>query len=65
MNDLDRQAHWQSVYATKPERELSRFQEDPAPSLDLIAEPLSRPTRASLTSEAAPHAWWIVCWSGV
>ncbi|MCK1453567.1 class I SAM-dependent methyltransferase [Bradyrhizobium sp. 35] len=38
MNDLDRQAHWQSVYATKAEREVSWFQEDPAPSLDLIAE---------------------------
>ncbi|MCK1497815.1 class I SAM-dependent methyltransferase [Bradyrhizobium sp. 188] len=38
MNDLDRQAHWQSVYATKAEREVSWFQEDPAPSLDLITE---------------------------
>ncbi|WP_063994910.1 class I SAM-dependent methyltransferase [Bradyrhizobium sp.] len=38
MDDLDRQAHWQSVYATKAEREVSWFQEDPAPSLDLIAE---------------------------
>ncbi|GLH76538.1 hypothetical protein SSBR45G_14460 [Bradyrhizobium sp. SSBR45G] len=38
MNELDRQAHWQSVYATKAEREVSWFQEDPAPSLDLIAE---------------------------
>jgi SAM-dependent methyltransferase len=38
MNETDRQAHWQNVYATKAEREVSWFQEDPAPSLDLIAE---------------------------
>ncbi|MET4445950.1 SAM-dependent methyltransferase [Bradyrhizobium sp. GM2.2] len=38
MNDVDRQAHWQSVYATKAEREVSWFQENPAPSLDLVAE---------------------------
>ena len=37
MNDADRQAHWQNVYATKVEKEVSWFQENPAPSLDLIA----------------------------
>jgi SAM-dependent methyltransferase len=37
MNNTDRQAHWQNVYATKAEREVSWFQENPAPSLDLIA----------------------------
>ena len=31
------QAHWQNVYQTKGEREVSWFQEDPAPSLELIA----------------------------
>src|SRR3954469_10748584 len=36
MNRTDRQAHWQSVYATKAEQEVSWFQENPAPSLDLI-----------------------------
>lgn len=37
MNDTDRQAHWQNVYATKVEKEVSWYQENPAPSLDLIA----------------------------
>lgn len=30
-------AHWEIVYETKAEREVSWFQENPAPSLDLIA----------------------------
>ncbi|MFT6669862.1 MAG: 2-polyprenyl-3-methyl-5-hydroxy-6-metoxy-1,4-benzoquinol methylase [Afipia broomeae] len=37
MNNTDRQAHWQNVYATKAEKEVSWFQENPAPSLDLVA----------------------------
>ena len=37
INNTDRQAHWQNVYATKAEKEVSWFQENPAPSLDLIA----------------------------
>jgi 2-polyprenyl-3-methyl-5-hydroxy-6-metoxy-1,4-benzoquinol methylase len=37
MNNTNRQAHWQSVYATKAEKEVSWFQEKPVPSLDLIA----------------------------
>ncbi|CAN5503498.1 class I SAM-dependent methyltransferase [soil metagenome] len=37
MNNTDRQAHWQKVYAVKAEKEVSWFQENPAPSLDLIA----------------------------
>jgi SAM-dependent methyltransferase len=37
VNETGRQAHWQNVYATKAEREVSWFQENPAPSLDLIA----------------------------
>lgn len=32
----DRQNHWDNVYATKAENEVSWFQESPAPSLDLI-----------------------------
>ena len=32
-----RQSHWDHVYATKSERAVSWFQEDPAPSLALIA----------------------------
>src|SRR5258708_39342785 len=37
MNNSDRQAHWQNVYATKSEKQVSWYQENPAPSLDLIA----------------------------
>jgi 2-polyprenyl-3-methyl-5-hydroxy-6-metoxy-1,4-benzoquinol methylase len=37
MSDMDRQAHWENVYTTKGEREVSWFQENPAPSLELIA----------------------------
>ena len=37
MNNTDRQAHWQNVYATKAEKEVSWFQENPVPSLELIA----------------------------
>ena len=41
MNDLSRRAHWENVYTTKSENEVSWFQENPAPSLELIdlAEP--------------------------
>jgi len=37
MNGVSRKSHWENVYATKGEREVSWFQEDPAPSLELIA----------------------------
>lgn len=37
MIEIDRLTHWQNVYATKSEKEVSWFQEDPAASLDLIA----------------------------
>ena len=37
MSDISRQAHWENVYTTKGEKEVSWFQEDPAPSLELIA----------------------------
>jgi SAM-dependent methyltransferase len=37
MGDVGRRAHWQNVYTTKSEREVSWFQENPAPSLELIA----------------------------
>jgi hypothetical protein len=32
------QAHWQNVYTKKGENEVSWFQENPAPSLELIAQ---------------------------
>jgi trans-aconitate methyltransferase len=42
MNDVSRRAHWENVYITKSENEVSWFQENPAPSLELID--LARPT---------------------
>src|SRR5436309_701957 len=38
MQSESRQAHWQNVYARKGENEVSWFQENPAPSLELIAQ---------------------------
>lgn len=46
MNETDRQTHWQNVYGTKAESEVSWFQENPAPSLDLIVA-------AGISSDAA------------
>ena len=37
MGGISSKAHWENVYATKGEREVSWFQDNPAPSLDLIA----------------------------
>src|SRR5450756_2130073 len=37
MSDVSRQAHWENVYTTKGEKEVSWFQENPALSLELIA----------------------------
>jgi trans-aconitate methyltransferase len=36
MSDQHRQAHWQGVYASKGEAEVSWFQESPASSLEMI-----------------------------
>jgi hypothetical protein len=41
MSDTIRKAHWETVYTTKSEDEVSWFQENPAPSLELID--LARP----------------------
>jgi SAM-dependent methyltransferase len=35
-NTFDRTAHWEGVYASKAENEVSWFQENPATSLDMI-----------------------------
>lgn len=37
MNTTDREGHWQNVYTAKDETEVSWFQENPAPSLELLA----------------------------
>ena len=42
MTDANRKSHWETVYTTKDENEVSWYQEDPAPSLELID--LARPT---------------------
>ena len=36
MTDANRKSHWETVYTTKGENEVSWFQENPAPSLELI-----------------------------
>ncbi|KRR20027.1 class I SAM-dependent methyltransferase [Bradyrhizobium retamae] len=46
MKDAGRQAHWENVYTTKGENEVSWFQQSPAPSLDLIV-------RAGVTHKSA------------
>jgi SAM-dependent methyltransferase len=38
MKDAGRQAHWENVYTTKSESEVSWFQQSPAPSLELIVQ---------------------------
>ena len=38
MGDTSRQAHWENVYTTKGETEVSWFQQSPAPSLELIVQ---------------------------
>ena len=45
MTDANRKSHWETVYTTKGENEVSWFQENPAPSLDLID--LARPAPES------------------
>ena len=37
MSAAERQAHWENVYATKGEKEVSWFQQTPAPTLELLA----------------------------
>ena len=41
MTDVNRKSHWETVYTTKDANEVSWYQEDPAPSLELIG--LARP----------------------
>ena len=37
MTTIDRRAHWQNVYSSKGEAEVSWFQESPTPSLEMLA----------------------------
>jgi trans-aconitate methyltransferase len=43
MNSESRHDHWQKVYTSKAENELSWFQENPAPSLELIVRAGANP----------------------
>ncbi|HUZ65788.1 MAG TPA: class I SAM-dependent methyltransferase [Acetobacteraceae bacterium] len=43
MSDPDRAAHWQSVYATKAETEVSWFQDHPDVSLELVRRSVAGP----------------------
>ena len=46
MESESRQAHWENVYTRKGENEVSWFQENPAASLELIAQVGAAPTSA-------------------
>ncbi|MCK1742895.1 class I SAM-dependent methyltransferase [Bradyrhizobium sp. 139] len=46
MTSSGRAAHWQAVYESKGEREVSWFQESPSPSIELIALTGAGPTSA-------------------
>ena len=59
MDNIDRQAHWQNVYAIKAEKEVSWFQENPAPSLDLIAASGISTDVEIIDEGAALHVWLI------
>lgn len=48
MQSESRQAHWQTVYTRKGENEVSWFQENPTPSLELIAQVGATATSAIL-----------------
>ena len=37
MSATERQTHWENVYTTKSEKEVSWFQETPSPTLELLA----------------------------
>lgn len=46
MGDFSRKAHWENVYATKGENQMSWFQSSAAPSLDLIVQAGATPESA-------------------
>ena len=46
MGDVSRQEHWEKVYTTKREHEVSWFQENPTPSLELMSLAGATPSTA-------------------
>jgi hypothetical protein len=65
MTDHDRQPHWQGVYTSKGEAEVSWFQESPATSLELIALAGVSPAVPSSISAEVRRAWSTRCWIAV
>jgi hypothetical protein len=55
MQNESRQAHWQNLYTKKRENEVSWFEENPAPSLELIAQVGATP--ASAIIDVGGHVW--------
>ncbi len=53
MQSESRQAHWENVYTNKGENEVSWFQENPAQSLELIAEIATNPDTADIGGGAS------------
>jgi SAM-dependent methyltransferase len=58
MNDASRKAHWENVYSTKGDNEVSWFQESPVPSLELID--LAKPGPASVIADIGGGASHLV-----
>ena len=59
MTDATRKSHWDTVYTTKGESEVSWFQENPAPSLELIDLARPAPESAIVDIGGGRHAWSI------
>ena len=55
MNNAERHAHWQAVYQTKGERDVSWFEESPAISLELIRATGVTPTAPIIDIGEARH----------
>jgi hypothetical protein len=62
MNDASRQEHWEHVYTTKGESEVSWFQENATASLELMTLTGATPALPSLILERALRVslmlWW-------
>ena len=57
MESESRQAHWEGVYTKKGENEVSWFQENPAPSLELIAQVGATPASVIIDIGGGPSRW--------
>ena len=55
MNAESRQAHWEKVYTSKGENEVSWFQENPAPSVALRLNVRLRPLATMTALEDEIH----------